>query len=722
MTEAEECRAFLDHACRDEPEMRRRIDEMLELRETAEDFFEFEPEPESEAAEGKDEGGLGARIGRYRLIERIGAGGCGAVYLAEQLEPVQRKVALKVVRLGMDTESVIARFEMERQALASMDHPNIARVLDAGATGSGRPFFVMELVDGEKITDFCDSNRLGLRERLELFVQVCQAIQHAHQKGVIHRDIKPSNVLVRWHDGVAVPKVIDFGIAKAATGGLGGDSTFTAFDQFLGTPAYMSPEQAAGGLDVDTRSDIYSLGVLLYELLVGRPPLGVSSTQEGGMEEIRRVLREDEPPKPSSRLASLDPEVLVEVAAWRRMDPLRLVQMVKGDLDWITMKAMEKDRGRRYETANGFALDLQRHLRNEPVAAGPPGPGYRFGKLVRRNRPAFVAGGLTLLALVAGFGTSTWMFFREREVRQEQARLRHEAESARARADLARANEAALRKLAEFRETIAEAAVKLAHGDMAGADALLATVPVDQTPSSLEAANSYRAVGEWHLKEGRWEKAAARFVGCARAMSSVDSTDSDSVSRNLLPAAAAICQSGDRESYEAFRRMAVARFGGTAHLTVAEQIVKATLLLPPDVGLLEDLEPLAEMIEDELTSGGLQGDVHLVGWRHFSLVLYHYRNGDFILATKWAERCLHLPEQNASRRASVRIILAMIEHRFGRTENARQLLEVAGPEVREKLSGKMDWGGSVDGFWFDWVNAGILLKEATDLLESKTEE
>ncbi len=320
-------------------------------------------------------------IGRYKLLQQIGEGGCGVVYMAEQEEPVHRRVAIKVIKLGMDTKEVIARFEAERQTLALMDHPNIAKVLDAGAAESGRPFFVMELVRGIKITDFCDKRNLSTRDRLGLFVQVCNAIQHAHQKGVIHRDIKPSNILVTLSDGVPVPKVIDFGIAKATQQRLTDKTFFTAFEQFIGTPAYMSPEQAEmNASGVDTRSDVYSLGVLLYELLTGQTPFEAKSLLQSGIDEIRRIIRDKEPVQPSTRLSTLMAGELADAASHRHIEGPKLIHLVRGDLDWIVMKALEKDRTRRYETANGLAMDVQRHLDNEPVNARPPSGTYRLQK------------------------------------------------------------------------------------------------------------------------------------------------------------------------------------------------------------------------------------------------------------------------------------------------------------------------------------------------------
>jgi serine/threonine protein kinase/tetratricopeptide (TPR) repeat protein len=366
----------------------------------------------------------GDLIGHYRLLQEIGQGGFGVVYMAQQQEPVKRRVALKIVKLGMDTKQVVARFEAERQALALMDHPNIAKVLDAGATASGRPFFVMELVKGVRITQYCDQNQLSTPERLELFIQICRAVQHAHQKGIIHRDLKPSNILVTLHDGVPVPKIIDFGIAKATQQELTDQTVFTQFGHFLGTPAYVSPEQAEmSGLDVDTRSDIYSLGVLLYELLTGRTPFDSNELLAAGLDEMRRTIREKEPSRPSTKLSTLQAAELTTMARHRRIEPPKLVRLIRGDLDWIVMKCLEKDRTRRYETASGFATDLEHFLKDEPVTARPPSAGYRFQKLVRRNKLVFAASAAVALAVLSGLFASTWMFVREREARRQSQQV-----------------------------------------------------------------------------------------------------------------------------------------------------------------------------------------------------------------------------------------------------------------------------------------------------------
>jgi tetratricopeptide (TPR) repeat protein/tRNA A-37 threonylcarbamoyl transferase component Bud32 len=350
---------------------------------------------------------VGGRIGPFKILQLIGEGGFGSVFEAEQEHPVKRRVALKIIKLGMDTREVITRFEAERQALAMMDHPNIARVLDAGATDSGRPYFVMELVEGEPISGYCNRHKLPIDARLRLFEQVCAAVQHAHTKGIIHRDLKPNNVLVSTQDGQPFAKVIDFGIAKATSGRLTDKTMFTEANLMMGTPLYMSPEQAEGSADIDTRTDIYSLGVILYELLTGSTPIDSNSLRAAGYAEVQRIIREVEPLRPSARLSHAT-TAKAHVAQLRQTEPRKLSGAVRGELDWIVMKAIEKDRTRRYETANAFAMDVRRYLSGEPVLAVPPGAGYRFGKFVRRHRGPVVAGALIAAALLAGIAGFAW--------------------------------------------------------------------------------------------------------------------------------------------------------------------------------------------------------------------------------------------------------------------------------------------------------------------------
>jgi tetratricopeptide (TPR) repeat protein len=452
--------AFLDRTCGDNKDLRAEVEALLRVSERSGDLLDL-PETSAVNTDLHSVESAGTAIGPYKLLEQIGEGGMGSVWMAEQTEPIQRRVAVKVIKEGMDSKQVLARFEAERQALALMEHPNIARVLDAGKAPSGRPYFVMELVKGQPITNYCDERRLGLRDRLELFGDVCRAVQHAHQKGIIHRDLKPSNVLVAPYDGRPVVKVIDFGVAKATGQRLTDKTLFTGFGALVGTPEYMSPEQAeVNNQDIDTRSDIYSLGVLLYELLTGSTPLTRQRIKEAALLEVLRVIREEEPPRPSTRLSE-SKDSLPSISAQRQTEPAKLTKLVRGELDWIVMKALDKDRNRRYETANGFAMDVQRYLADEPVQACPPSGWYQLRKFARRNKGRLaiaIAVGLALTVMASSIGWAV----RDRIARQAESRL---AEIARREDVAGRAHEssnAARTLLAENK--VAAARQKLAEG------------------------------------------------------------------------------------------------------------------------------------------------------------------------------------------------------------------------------------------------------------------
>jgi serine/threonine protein kinase len=464
ITDPSERAALLDRECAGQPALRERLKQLLDAHARSNPLLD-RPAPgasEQTGAYMPNEQPGTVIAGRYKLLEAIGEGGMGTVWVAEQTQPVRRKVALKLIKAGMDSKSVLARFEAERQALAVMDHPNIAKVLDGGLTESGRPYFVMEYVKGVPITEYCDAVRLSIPERLQLFAMVCQAVQHAHQKGIIHRDLKPSNILVAPYDDKPVPKVIDFGLAKAMHQSLTELTLHTAHESVLGTPLYMSPEQAQlNNLDVDTRSDIYSLGVLLYELLTGTTPLEKKRFKEVAWDEIKRVIREEEPPRPSTRLSSS--EALPSLAAGRQIEPAKLTKLLRGELDWIVMKSLEKDRARRYETANGFAMDIHRYLADEPVLAAPASARYRLRKFAAKHRGSLATIGAFAFVLIATTAFSAWQAYRASKAESVARHSEAEAIAERNAANTARDAEGVARRNAENQRLQSEAHFKKAR-------------------------------------------------------------------------------------------------------------------------------------------------------------------------------------------------------------------------------------------------------------------
>jgi serine/threonine protein kinase/Flp pilus assembly protein TadD len=698
--------AYLDRACGANPRLRADVEALLHANEKSGDLLDL---PDKPANVGEPVGERpGTVIGPYKLMEQIGEGGMGLVFVAEQHQPVRRKVALKVVKPGMDTRQVIARFEAERQALALMDHPNIARVFDAGATESGRPYFVMELVRGVGIAQFCDENRLTPRERLELFVHVCQAVQHAHQKGIIHRDLKSTNILVTLHDGTPVVKVIDFGVAKAIGQQLTEKTIYTRFAQMIGTPMYMSPEQAEmSGLDIDTRSDIYALGVLLYELLTGTTPFDKERLKTAAFDEVRRIIREEEPPRPSTRFSNPG-QATVTVSANRRSDPKRLSQLFRGELDWIVMKALEKDRNRRYETASAFAADVDRYLHDEPVQAYPPSVGYRLRKVARRNKGAVaaaLAAALAVLLAVVGLAVSNVL------IRQEQARTKDEKERTEKAQKLAQDG---AEKVQRELEGLKAANALLDRGrwyakrrDWDDADAAL-TKAVQLRPDHVSV---WVERGDLYALLGLWDLAAVDF---ARER---ELGQPDAIMRWHRHALLSLYV-GDADGYRKVCRRMREHFSGTVKMSFATEVIRTCILAPgPDADFAQLVELAQHALDDSPGS-----------YRLYLLGIAQYRAGQYEPAVRRLRESLRGPPDWVGREISYPV-LAMAHHRLGQTAAARQALDAAAKAIdrwtRERYENQeeMHWIHHLGATaywpitWWDWLECQLYYREASVLID-----
>lgn len=704
-----ELQTFLDTACAGDKELRGILEELLHSHHEAGKFLGGTAPGEATDDLSTPADLSDVQIGPYTLREKIGEGGMGIVYLAEQAQPVKRKVAIKVIKAGMDSRQVIARFEAERQALALMEHVNIARVLDAGTTPSGRPYFVMELVHGVAITQFCDDNRQSLRQRLDLFVAVCHAIQHAHQKGIIHRDIKPSNVIVTFCDGRPVPKVIDFGVAKAVEQDLTEQTLLTQFGTMVGTLEYMSPEQAEfSATGVDTRSDVYSLGVLLYELLAGSTPLSVKRVKEAAFAEILRIIKDEEPPRPSTRLSESG-ESLASISDKRQSEPAKLTKLIRGELDWIVLKALEKDRARRYESATALAADVQRYLRDEAVHACPPSALYRFSKLVRGNKAAFAT--ISALALVMVLAVVT-LVVSNRLIRDEQTRTKEERDRA-----------AEAQKLAETSED-----------------------NVRQGLVRLKAANTWLEHGRWHIDRGRWDDANASFskaielrpdhVTAWRERSQMfatlglfDRAAADFAREFELPEPSTTVQwyrfallrlwMEDHKGWNDVRRRMGERFLGTPNLDFSVELVRTSVLAAAkDV----DYSTLVGTAQLALTSKpGAWYQQYLLG-------VAQYRAGDYELAAhRLQESLTGGPAWDV--RALSHAPLAMALHQLGRKDEAQQALADAAQAIERWTVQRyraQDWSqwevhqGAVPEWpigWWDWLECQLYYREAKLLID-----
>jgi serine/threonine protein kinase/tetratricopeptide (TPR) repeat protein len=690
---------YLQSVCGGDARLLERVTALLQAHEGRPSFLES-PAMGIDAGAAAVEEGPGTAIGQYKLLEQIGEGGFGVVYLAEQERPVRRKVALKIIKPGMDTRQVVARFEAERQALAMMDHPNIAKVHDAGATENGRPYFVMELVKGVPITEYCDQCNLPTRERLELFASVCQAVQHAHQKGVIHRDIKPSNVLVAMQDGKPAAKIIDFGVAKAINQQLTEHTLTTGFAQMLGTPLYMSPEQAElRPLGVDTRTDVYSLGVLLYELLTGTTPFEPARLKEASFDELRRIVREEEPPRPSTRISTLAADALSTVSEHRRTDQRRLTQLVRGDLDWIVMMCLEKDRTRRYATVSELAADVERHLTNEPVMASPPSALYLLGKFAKRNKAALTIAGLLLIVLVTVVGSVG------RIVRDHMVRQAFDAASDLNSRGVKLLEQGKLDEAADcFQKAIESELFPAAHHNLGkvlwrqrkwdeaiAAFSKASEISPTYSPSEVD-------VGRVYGQLGRWNEARRAF---ARAV------ELDPDDHHLwYEYTCLLLYTDDIAPFRRAAQQMLDRFGDTHDLAVGDRVAKTCLLIPDAVSDLEQVLKLADR--------GSKAETH-PNYDCLALTkgLAEYRTEKLESALKWL-RHESIVSIRGWPNATASSLSAMAYHRLDRKAEATGALENA----RALIADAMHTPGDPRCYSHDWLRAQIVFREAERMLNT----
>ena len=677
LEEGQERQSYISNACAGNHDLQTAVESMLEDLPKATQFFNktarnlnipVELLPDEELKRG-------VSVGPYRILELLGEGGSSKVYEAEQEVPVSRRVALKILKLGMDTRSVIQRFESERQTLAMLEHPNICRVFDAGTTSTGRPFFVMERVHGTRITDYCKQLELPTEARLALILRVCSAVQHAHNKGIIHRDIKPSNILISEIDGQPVPKLIDFGIAKATDASANEGKTLLG--QPIGTPAYMSPEQfSVGNKDIDTRSDIYSLGIVLYELLSGKPPFDNDDLIDIGYDAMRKRIRMDIPPRPISK------------AACHRSKSTR------EELNWIVMKAIEKDREQRYSTAHALAADIDSYLHNEPVKAHPPSRLYQLKKVLVRNQAASISTGIAILALILGFTLTTVLYTRAKKAERVQTQLR---------------------ELAEERAYVTRAAILIMQDKIPEADDEIRKMGGALTQPSLEATNVFRTLAMWNANRGDWKTSADRWLAMSR-VNQFDARDtSDKVTENLLPVGPILIKIKDLDRYHEFQQFLISRLGDSKHPFAAEHLLKLCLLIPATPSLLNQLEHAASIAEQSMP-----GDMDtpptdwMEGWRCVALAMWNYRNGKPEVAIPWCDRSLLRNDWDMVRSIQTLLIRSICRWQTGDPSGALSDFETAKASVVEHLQQPLDH--IQDGHFHDWLIAETLVKEAESVL------